>query len=126
MIEDLHLLRQVAEVLELVADGQPVRARQGRDRGRHAELGREELGFVDSALDAEHGEKPVHFPVRAHRGVTKVGAVILNTGQADELSLSRTNGRFSIGNYVTALICRMVEERLSAYGMPLVPTFKPS
>lgn len=55
----------------------------------------------------------------AHRGVTKVGAVMLNTGQAEELSLSRTNGRFSIGNYVTALICRMAEERLAAYGMPL-------
>ncbi len=30
--------------------------------------------YVDSALDAEHGEKPVHFPVRAHRGVTKLVA----------------------------------------------------
>ncbi len=54
-----------------------------------------------------------------HRGVTKLGAVILATGQSDGLSLARTAGRFSVGDYLTVLVYRMLELRLSSFGKPL-------
>jgi len=54
-----------------------------------------------------------------HRGVEKVGAIILNTGQSDNLSLDRTNGKNSVGDYLTVLLYRMLEHRLKHVGAPL-------
>jgi len=47
-----------------------------------------------------------------HRGVTKVGGIILNTGQSENLSLSRSAGDFSVGDYLTVLLYRMLNSRL--------------
>lgn len=52
------------------------------------------------------------------RGVTKVGAVILNTGQNENLSLARSNGKFTVGDYLTALLFRMLEAHAKGSGLP--------
>jgi hypothetical protein len=55
-----------------------------------------------------------------HRGLTKVGAVILNTGQHEKFSLSRkASTRYSVGDYLTALVYIMLQTRLGAVGTPL-------
>ena len=100
VVKDLHLLRQVAEVLELVADGQPVRARKGRDRGGHADLGREQLRLVHVPLDADRavgavadvdghevGRDVGDLAVQAERGVPLGvrGAVVLKAAAGEQL-----------------------------------------
>jgi hypothetical protein len=54
-----------------------------------------------------------------HRGITKIGAIILNTGKSESLSLARTNGRATVGDYLTVLVYLMLEDKLSAWGVPL-------
>jgi hypothetical protein len=54
-----------------------------------------------------------------HRGVKKVGAVILNTGKAASLSLSRSNGTQSVADYLTALVYRLLDQNLSTVGAPI-------
>src|SRR5262245_12715147 len=53
VVEHLHLAGGVAEVGELVADGQAVRAGDGGDLRDHADLREEQLGLVDVTLDGE-------------------------------------------------------------------------
>jgi hypothetical protein len=57
--------------------------------------------------------------VSEHRGVKKVGAAILNTGQSETLSLARGNGRSTVGDYLTVLVYRLLDQRLTALGVPL-------
>ncbi|HVT74378.1 MAG TPA: hypothetical protein VHD61_14675 [Lacunisphaera sp.] len=52
------------------------------------------------------------------RGVKKVGGVILNTGQGENLSLARGNGRNTVGDYLTTLLYMMLELRLKTEGVP--------
>jgi hypothetical protein len=52
------------------------------------------------------------------RGVTKVGAVILATGQNSQLALDRSNGRYSVGDYLTVILYRLIEANLKAHGVP--------
>jgi hypothetical protein len=54
-----------------------------------------------------------------HRGITKVGAVILNTGQDSGLSLERSHDGHTVGDYLTTLLYRMLELRLTSTGIPL-------
>jgi hypothetical protein len=54
-----------------------------------------------------------------HRGITKVGGVILNTGQGSSLSLDRSHDGQSVGDYLTTLLFRMLEIRLNVTGIPL-------
>ncbi len=54
-----------------------------------------------------------------NRGVTKVGAVILNTGQSESLSLDRNSGHFSVGDYLTVLVYLMLDTHLKNLGLPL-------
>jgi hypothetical protein len=54
-----------------------------------------------------------------HRGSTKVGAIILNTGKNENLSLARAAQKFTVGDYLTVLVMRMLESRLKGYGVPL-------
>jgi hypothetical protein len=54
-----------------------------------------------------------------HRGIRKVGAIILNTAKTDTFTLERVSGRFSIGDYLTVLVYRLLEERLKGSGTPL-------
>lgn len=54
-----------------------------------------------------------------HRGVTKVGAIILNTGKNENLSLARSAAKFSVGDYLTVLLYRMLDARLKFMGVPL-------
>lgn len=54
-----------------------------------------------------------------HRGIKKVGAIILNTAKTESLTLDRKSGRFSIGDYLAVLVYRMLEERLKGTGTPL-------
>lgn len=54
-----------------------------------------------------------------HRGIAKVGAIILNTGQGDKLSLARNNGQYSIGDYLTAMLVRFLGDKLQSFGVPL-------
>jgi hypothetical protein len=56
---------------------------------------------------------------RAHRGITKLGAIILNTGKSESTSLARTNNRFTAGDYLTVLLYRMLDLRLATIGVPL-------
>lgn len=54
-----------------------------------------------------------------HHGVRKIGAVILNTGKNENLSLARSAQKSTVGDYLTVLLLRMLEARLSSYGVPL-------
>ncbi|MDO8543765.1 MAG: hypothetical protein Q7S40_25265 [Opitutaceae bacterium] len=54
-----------------------------------------------------------------HRGVRKVGGVILNTGQGPALSLDRSHDDHSVGDYLTTLLFCMLEMRLNITGIPL-------
>jgi hypothetical protein len=54
-----------------------------------------------------------------HRGVTKVGAVILNTSLNDGSSLAKGSDRYCVGDYVTTLLYLMLAQQLSMVGMPL-------
>lgn len=52
------------------------------------------------------------------RGVKKVGGIILNTGQGENLSLARGNGRYTVGDYLTTLLFMLLELRLKTEGVP--------
>jgi len=54
----------------------------------------------------------------AQRGLTKVGGIILNTGQNESLSLDRGNGRHTVADYLTVLLYRMLETHLKSEGTP--------
>jgi hypothetical protein len=54
-----------------------------------------------------------------HRGVKKVGAIILNTGKSESLSLAHSNGRYTAGDYLTVLVYQMLDSRLKDWGVPL-------
>ncbi len=54
-----------------------------------------------------------------HRGVTKVGAVILNTPQAESSSLAKGSERFCSGDYLTTLLVLMLASQLASVGLPL-------
>ena len=53
-----------------------------------------------------------------HRGVTKVGGLILNTGKKDDLSLASGTGKYTAGNYLAALLLLLIETRLKETGIP--------
>jgi hypothetical protein len=55
----------------------------------------------------------------SHQNVTKCGAVILNTGQDENLSLARSSSKYAVGDYLTALLYRMLEARVNSVGVPL-------
>jgi hypothetical protein len=55
-----------------------------------------------------------------HGGIKKIGAIILNTGKTEDLTLERkSGGKFSIGQYLAVLLYRMLEERFKGIGLPL-------
>jgi hypothetical protein len=54
-----------------------------------------------------------------HRGATKIGAVILNTGESENLSLARRAEKFCVGDYLAALVYRMLDSQWKAVGTPL-------
>jgi hypothetical protein len=53
-----------------------------------------------------------------HRGVTKVGAVILNTPQTIESSLAK-GGKHCAGDYLTTLFYLMLDGQAKEIGVPL-------
>jgi len=57
-----------------------------------------------------------------HRGLRKVGGVILNTGQDAKFSLDRSHDDHSVGDYLTTLLYRMLEQRFPAGGTPPLHT----
>lgn len=54
-----------------------------------------------------------------HRGVSKVGGVLMTTGQGQELSLARKGPKYSVGDYLSTLLFHMLETRLASLGGPL-------
>jgi hypothetical protein len=61
----------------------------------------------------------VVFSTKHRGGVTKIGAIILNTGKGENLSLGRAGAKFKAGDYLTVLLLRMLATRLKTIGMPL-------
>jgi hypothetical protein len=61
----------------------------------------------------------VVFSTKHRGGVTKIGAIILNTGKGENLSLGRAGAKYKVGDYFTVLLLRMLEGRLKMVGVPL-------
>ena len=53
------------------------------------------------------------------RGITKMGAIILNTPQLDSGSLARKSGDYCSGQYLASLVHRMLGEKLISQGKPI-------
>lgn len=54
-----------------------------------------------------------------HRNITKVGAILLNVSIKDEKSLSRSNGGYSVGDYLSSLLFQTLLQKFSTVGAPL-------
>jgi hypothetical protein len=52
-----------------------------------------------------------------HKG--EPGAVILNTGKADDKSLDRKNGAYCVGDYLSSLVFQVLLAKASKFGAPL-------
>jgi hypothetical protein len=57
-----------------------------------------------------------------HRGLRKVGGVILSTSQDEQFSLDRTHDGHSVGDYLTTLLYQMLEQRFPSGGNPPLHT----
>jgi hypothetical protein len=54
-----------------------------------------------------------------HKGITKVGGVILNTPLNESSSLAKSSGKHCVGDYLTALLYLMLANQAADVGIPL-------
>jgi hypothetical protein len=54
-----------------------------------------------------------------HKGITKVGAVILNTPLNEGSSLAKSSGKYCAGDYLTTLLYLLLANQVADIGLPL-------